>query len=228
MDVKMIGIISCFLIGLILATIITIKVAKDKKPQWYFYVFCIFFFIFSFVLFNNERLVEFRAKLGSNEISTTLSKSDKYDSLHNDNKELKLIHDTIITFHNKIDHSRLKQHDDMAAKVINGPVITSNDQHGGFTGIANFKEQPRQMNKAIGNSIKQNIPLNATIQITSIIGDEESHRYATQIFNWMKNNGYDNLKDKNLRQSVFTTPFYGQEAVKNNDNSWNINIGSHE
>jgi hypothetical protein len=112
------------------------------------------------------------------------------------------------------------------SKTINGPAISSTGQSGGFTGIANFKDQPRQMNEMIGNSIKQNIPINAEIDITALLGDAEAFNFATQIHSWMKSNGYSKFVGGGVSQAAFNKPVTGQNVIKNNDSSFQILIGS--
>jgi Flp pilus assembly protein TadG len=105
--------------------------------------------------------------------------------------------------------------------------VTSHNQMGGITAnTVNFGPTARSMNDQLGSQIKENIPTNAKVTVTAVLGDGEAFGFANQILAWMKANGYDSVEGVN--QAVYTNPVMGQNLNKKSDDEFELIIGTRQ
>ena len=105
--------------------------------------------------------------------------------------------------------------------------ITSHNQMGGVTAhTVNFGPTARSMNEKLGNQLKQQIPMSASVRVVSALGDGEAFGFANQVLTWMKENGYSNVEG--VDQAVYTQPVMGQNINKKSDDEFEIIIGTRD
>lgn len=102
--------------------------------------------------------------------------------------------------------------------------VSSTNQHGGITaGFVNVGAQPRQVDARLRSRLQEMLPdKTKTVTVVSVMGDGEAFGFATQIKDFLTNQGYD---VKGVNQSVFTAPVMGQQF---NPGTLTLTIGTRE
>jgi hypothetical protein len=87
--------------------------------------------------------------------------------------------------------------------------VTSYNQKGGITaGIVNVGTQPRSLNIELQNQLHQFLPdKTKTVTVTCVMGDGEAFNFATEIKNYLINQGY---RVNGVNQAIFLKPVIGQ------------------
>jgi len=100
--------------------------------------------------------------------------------------------------------------------------VTSHKQQGGITaGIVKVGTPPRTISSVIKEQFAQHFKdKNKTVTIKCVLGDDEAFNFATQIREYLINEGYS---VGGLLQVVFGKPVLGQEI---DPDTWIIKIGS--
>ncbi len=108
---------------------------------------------------------------------------------------------------NKLPTSRQPTRDTVKTQIVN---VSSNNQSGGITANqVNFEAIPRKLNESIANQLLSNLhDKNENISITSVMGDGEAFRYASEITTFLKGKGFNRVDG--VSQAVFTKPVLGQ------------------
>lgn len=102
--------------------------------------------------------------------------------------------------------------------------VTSNNQMGGITaGTVNFGNRQRVMNEKLGEGLMSNIPNDKEVTVTAVMGDGEAFEFANQVLEWLKNNGYTNVKG--VDQAVFPKPITKQTIVQKGE-GFHVIIGT--
>jgi hypothetical protein len=102
--------------------------------------------------------------------------------------------------------------------------VTSNYQTGGITAHTVNLGSPRQvMGPALKKQILDQMPRDKQIVIWSVAGNEETHTFATEIFNFMKENKFD-LFGSGPAGNIFLTPPKGIVLVEEGDRR-NLYVG---
>ena len=82
----------------------------------------------------------------------------------------------------------------MSDKDKGNIFVTSNNQMGGVTAhTVNFGPTARSMNDQLGQQLRDNIPQDAKVTVTAVLGDGEAFGFANQVLSWLKANGYSNV-----------------------------------
>jgi hypothetical protein len=112
----------------------------------------------------------------------------------------------------------------MADDTIN---ITSYNQMGGITAQnVTVGKPPRKFDEQGKAFMLTNVPKSAKVIVKHNMGDGEGQRYANEIFDWLKANGYQNT---DCHQCVFAgQPPTGQGVISNKDGSFDILVGFQE
>jgi hypothetical protein len=96
--------------------------------------------------------------------------------------------------------------------------ITSHNQSGGITAHT-VNVNPR-FQHALGNAIREKLLHNVPSQKLAVVwathGDEESYRYAAEIFDFLKSKGF-NLFGSAPVNNIFTSPLYGVTVTPHDD-----------
>lgn len=100
-------------------------------------------------------------------------------------------------------------------------VVSSHNQIGGITaGVVNIAHQQRRISPKLQHEIKQLIKdKTREVTITCSLGDGESYNFATQIKEYLFNEGY---KVREINQAVFINPSFG---LKFDPSTMTITIG---
>ncbi|MBW8010476.1 MAG: hypothetical protein FVQ83_04425 [Chloroflexi bacterium] len=87
--------------------------------------------------------------------------------------------------------------------------VISHNQQGGITaGIINVGSQPRNLNTKLQNQLLRAFPdKEGDVIVTSTLGDGEAHRFATQIKDFLVEQGYS---INGVNQAVFSSQLEGQ------------------
>lgn len=103
--------------------------------------------------------------------------------------------------------------------------VTSHNQSGGIT-AQNVHVNP-QMQRIMGDKLKDGllrvVPRNKRVVVWSSMGNQESHVFATEIFRFLRRNGFEVFGDS-AHQQIFLTPLHGIELREDGEN-FNINVG---
>jgi hypothetical protein len=102
--------------------------------------------------------------------------------------------------------------------IDNSTHVTSNYQSGGITAGSvhiNPKIQ-RVLGQSMRQKILQNVPRDKLVVIWATHGDEESYKYASEIFQFMKSEGY-NLFGNGPSNQIFLMPAYDFTMVPGKD-----------
>jgi hypothetical protein len=84
--------------------------------------------------------------------------------------------------------------------------VTSTYQTGGITAhTVNFANPRRIMGSTLKKQILDKMPRDKQIVIWSVAGNEETHAFATEIFNFMKEKGFDLFGEAPFG-NIFLTP----------------------
>lgn len=96
--------------------------------------------------------------------------------------------------------------------VIKQPMInvSSTNQSGGITANqVNIGAIPRNLDENLKNQLLENLKNKSEkIDIASVMGDSEAFRFANQINDFLKNQGYLNVEG--VSQAVYSKPMIGQ------------------
>jgi hypothetical protein len=97
------------------------------------------------------------------------------------------------------------------AQVFN---VTSHYQSGGITaGVVNVGPQPRKIDAGLMNQLRQILPdKTKKVTVTTIMGDSEAFAFATQIKDYLVQQGYE---VNGVNQAVFSGPVFGQQFDPN-------------
>ncbi|MCI5156990.1 MAG: hypothetical protein D3906_00865 [Candidatus Electrothrix sp. AUS1_2] len=105
--------------------------------------------------------------------------------------------------------------------------VTSHNQMGGITAnTVNFGPTARSMNEQLGQQLKDNIPTEAKVTVTSVLGDGEAFGFANQVLEWLKLNDFNRAEGVN--QAVYTQPVMGQHLNKKSDDEYDLIIGARQ
>lgn len=87
--------------------------------------------------------------------------------------------------------------------------VTSHNQRGGITaGVVNLGSQPRNLDKRLQDQLLQLLPgKDKDVSVTSVMGDGEAFRFATQIKDFLVGRGYTVA---GVNRAVFRVPVEGQ------------------
>jgi hypothetical protein len=103
--------------------------------------------------------------------------------------------------------------------------ITSNFQSGGIT--AHTVNVTPHFQRVLGDGIREKLLLNVPREKLAVVwatsGDEESYKYAVEIFDFMKAKGF-NLFGSAPVNNIFTAPMYGV-TVNPQDEKTEIYVG---
>lgn len=105
---------------------------------------------------------------------------------------------------------------------------TFNQNHSGSgDNVMNFGPQPRKLNQDLKNQLKELIKDNSAVDITAVLGDGEAFGFASEIKNYLKEEGHD---VNGVNQAVFSGPVIGQiiEPPKNENGSYKVIIGNNK
>lgn len=104
--------------------------------------------------------------------------------------------------------------------------VTSYYQSGGITAqTVNVGLVPRRFAQETADSIVALIQdRSASVEIISSMGDGEALQFATEIFEWMKANGYTQVRGVN--QAMWGSPVLGNRIEPKPDGSFAIVIGT--
>jgi hypothetical protein len=87
--------------------------------------------------------------------------------------------------------------------------IRSYNQSGGITaGNVTIGQIPRSLDAGLQAQILREMPRDKAISVTAVAGDSEAMNLASQVYEFMKANGF-HLKDGGVSQSFFTAPVKG-------------------
>lgn len=78
----------------------------------------------------------------------------------------------------------------------------------------NFGKQPRGLDSATENKLKENIPSDMNVSITSVMGDQEAFKFANIIKDFLSTNGYE---VDGVGQAVYSEPVIGTVIEKNEE-----------
>ena len=84
---------------------------------------------------------------------------------------------------------------------------------------------PREMTEQNRQEIRAYIPKDAKVAITFALGDGEAQHYASQIYHFMKSDGYANLKPSDVKPGWAQVPKPPQSMAKVEDGSYLIFVG---
>ena len=89
----------------------------------------------------------------------------------------------------------------------------------------NFGPQPRELNTQVETQLKQLIPANSKVSVTSVLGDGEAYNFASKIKIYLENQGY--IVD-GVNQALYSQTVKGQniELPKDGDATYKLIIGS--
>jgi len=114
----------------------------------------------------------------------------------------------------------------MTEKPAHSINVTSYHQSGGITAHT-VNVNPR-FQRALGDEIRQKLLQNVSRQKLAVVwatnGDDESYRYAAEIFNFLKSNGF-NLFGTAPVNNIFTSPLYGVTVNPHADDKTDIYVG---
>jgi len=103
--------------------------------------------------------------------------------------------------------------------------INSFNQSGGITAYnVNIGQQDRKLNNTIGQQLIDEIENrpDKTIRVTAVMGDGEAFRFASQVKNFLEQNGYE---PEGVNQAVYSQPIKGQ-ILEEKDDSIDFIIGN--
>lgn len=102
--------------------------------------------------------------------------------------------------------------------------VSSKNQSGGITaGVVNFEKIQRRLDDNVRNALLS-LDKNKSIKVHSSVEDPESFNFATEIFEFLKNNLYDTGTE--IYRSVFIPELKGVNIVSHPDNAINeIEVG---
>lgn len=124
---------------------------------------------------------------------------------------IELLHEWKTSHENWVSNNLNKriQEQTQPAQVFN---VTSNNQSGGITaGVVNVGPKPRNIDAGLRKQLKQMLPDKIKrVTVTSVMGDGEAFSFATQIKNFLEQQGYE---VNGVNQSVFTAPVIGQQFI---------------
>jgi len=140
-----------------------------------------------------------------------------------------------IDFSVEILHKWKSTHENWVSKNLNKKIqkqaqpaqvfnVTSNNQSGGITaGVVNVEPQTRHIDAVLVNQLQQILPdKTKTVTVTSVMGDGEAFSFATQIKDFLVQQGYD---VNGVNQSIFTAPVIGQQF---NPDTLTLTIGTRQ
>ena len=88
-------------------------------------------------------------------------------------------------------------------------TINTTGQLGGVNvGQLNMGRPPRRLDVSSLEALKAQIPLTDPITVTSAMNDPEAYNYAEQTMNWLKANGYTDVRG--INQAMWGRPVEGQ------------------
>ena len=103
--------------------------------------------------------------------------------------------------------------------------VTSYNQSGGITaGTVNVGPQPRHFGPADAETLSKAIPVGSKVTDTAMGPDNEALAYAFEIYNWLRANGYTEVKGPNEAWGRLP-PVYGQ-SIQKTANGYDIVIGA--
>lgn len=109
--------------------------------------------------------------------------------------------------------------------INNNININTNFQNGDNN--VHIGPQERKLDSQIEEQLKKMIPRDATVDITSVLGNSEAYNFAYQIKIFLEKVGY---KVSGVNQAIYTGPVNGQilEQPKNGDNVYRLIIGNNQ
>ncbi len=82
--------------------------------------------------------------------------------------------------------------------------VTSHNQSGGITAhTINFGPQQRRMDDKLKSEILSLIPKTTSISVIALMGDAEAYEFATEIYTFLKDNGFS-LKEREVSQGMLS------------------------
>jgi hypothetical protein len=105
-----------------------------------------------------------------------------------------------------------------AEKTVIDQSVTSHNQSGGITARTvninpNFQ---RALSDSIREKLEKNVPREKLVVVWATHGDQESFRYANEIFQFLKTSGF-NLFGDAPQGNIFTQPLYGVTVTPQDD-----------
>jgi hypothetical protein len=102
--------------------------------------------------------------------------------------------------------------------------VASHNQSGGITaGVVNVGPQPRKIDAGLMSQLTQILPEKTKkVTVTTIMGDGEAFAFATQIKDYLVQQGYD---VNGVNQAVFSEPLFGQQF---DPNTLTLTIGTRQ
>ncbi|MDD5318671.1 MAG: hypothetical protein PHF79_02535 [Candidatus Pacebacteria bacterium] len=100
------------------------------------------------------------------------------------------------------------------------------NQHNQFgNNYMNFGPQPRQLNDSLKGQLKSMILSGSKIIITSVLGDGEAYNFATQMKEYLEQQGYG---VDGINQAIYSKQPKGQivEPPKETGGAYNLIIGN--
>ncbi|WP_316769940.1 hypothetical protein [Pedobacter frigiditerrae] len=100
--------------------------------------------------------------------------------------------------------------------VNNAPVtITSNNQQGGITAQhVSIGKIQRIMAEQLKQAFFKQIPDKGhKITVNAMMGDAEGYKFASEIYAWLKSNGWTNVDG--VGQVIYTPTYFGESVEKN-------------
>ena len=102
--------------------------------------------------------------------------------------------------------------------------VYSVNQQGGITaGQVNIGKVPRTLNSDIKRQLRALVPSGSKVQVECALGDAEAYRFASEILEFFRGEGYDAT---GITQGVYVPPLPPQGVNKNTPGLIKIQIGS--
>lgn len=107
-----------------------------------------------------------------------------------------------------------------------GPVynVNSINQQGGITaGNVNIGSQQRTVTPANRDQLRQHVPKDKKVTVVAVMGDAEAFNYAQQIFEVLKQDGYN---VSGVDQALHNPPIMGQVISPKGNDSIEVIVGT--
>jgi hypothetical protein len=96
-----------------------------------------------------------------------------------------------------------------ASSASPASAVTSYFQSGGITaGAVNLGPQQRVLTDDMKRQLLDKVPKEKPVTITAVLGDGEAFAFATDLFSFMKANGFK-MAENGISQAIFTAPVTG-------------------
>ncbi len=106
---------------------------------------------------------------------------------------------------------------------MNNHINFNTNYQTGDNNVNIFQNQRRELTQEVGKQLEGLLDKNKTIHIVSLMGDSEAHGFASQIQNYLNQNGY---KTDGINQAIFDRPVLGQNVRKTENGDYEVIIGS--